>query len=147
MCRPIACSQNIAHEKSLFVAHRVGDAVQPLIGIGNTHVFGLPTVDAATQRPTAIGIGAIVYIALTAKEAFAAEGFYVDRHPVARLHRLYGGAYLLDDAYHLVPHGNTGHSARHTAMLNMQIAGADASQGNAHQCIARINQLRNRFFG
>ena len=42
-----ARGQNVAYEKRLFVADRVGNTVQSLIGMGHAHVLGLAAVDTA----------------------------------------------------------------------------------------------------
>ena len=39
--------QDAAYEKRLFVADRVGNTVQSLIGMGHAHVLGLAAVDTA----------------------------------------------------------------------------------------------------
>ena len=44
---PETRGQNVAYEKRLFVADRVGNTVQSLIGMGHAHVLGLAAVDTA----------------------------------------------------------------------------------------------------
>ncbi len=51
------------------------------------------------------------------------------------------GADLLNHANHLVANGYAGHSTRHTAVLDMQVAGADTAERNAHNGITRALQL------
>ena len=51
------------------------------------------------------------------------------------------GADLLNDANHLVTNGNAWNGTRHTAVLDMQVAGADTAERNAHNGIARALQL------
>ena len=73
--RPKTRGKHVAHKERLFVTHRIRNAVQSLVGIRHADVLGLTSVDAAAQCPTAIGIGAIVHISVSAKEAFATKGF------------------------------------------------------------------------
>ena len=110
--RPKARGKHVAHKERLFVAHRIRNAVQSLVGIRHADVLGLTSVDAATQCPTTIGIGAIVHISVSAKEAFATKGFYVHRNPVAGPDGSDVRAHLLHDAYHFVPHRGSGQGTR-----------------------------------
>ena len=80
-----------------------------------------------------------------AEETLAAEGLHIDRHTVACLDGAYLGADLLNNANHLVANGYARHSTQHTAMLDMQVAGADTAERNAHNGIARTLQLGLRF--
>ena len=51
------------------------------------------------------------------------------------------GANLLNNANHLVANGYAEHGTRHTAVLDMQVAGADTAERNAHNGITRALQL------
>nr|DAL56230.1 MAG TPA_asm: hypothetical protein [Caudoviricetes sp.] len=142
---PESRGEDVADEERLLVAHRVGDARQPLVGMGYPHVFGLPAVDAAAQGPPSVGVRAVVHIAVAAEEALAAEGLDIDRHTVARGDVRDACADRLDHTDHLVTDGDALDGARYAAVLDMQVAGADAAQRDAHQCIARIEQYGNGF--
>ena len=48
---------------------------------------------------------------------------------------------LLNHANHLVANGYAGHSTRHTAVLDMQVVGADTTERNAHNGITRALQF------
>ena len=139
--RPKSRRQHIAYEQRLLVAHAVGDAVKALIGIRHTNILRLPAIYATTERPAAIRVGAVVHKAVFAEETLAAEGLHIDRHAVARLDAADLGANLLNDANHLVANGNAGHGTRHTTVLDMQVAGADTAERNAHNGITRILQF------
>lgn len=143
---PEACGEDVAGEERRLVAHRVGNARQPLLGVGYAHVFGLSAVDAASERPAPVGVGAVVDVAVAAEETLAAEGLDVDRHAVARAERRDAGADLLDDAHHLVADGNALDGARHAAVEDVQVAGADARQRDAHQCVARVFEAGQGLF-
>ena len=143
---PVACGEDVADEQGGLVAHRVGDGREPLVGVGHADVFGLPAVDAATERPSAVGVGAVVHIAVAAEEALAAERLDIDRHALARADGTDSGTHLFDDADHLVPHGDAGHSAGHAAVLDVQVAGADAAERDAHDGVARVDEGGARFF-
>ena len=141
---PKARGKHIAYKQGLFVAHRVRYAVQALVGIGHAHVFRLTAVDAASQGPTAVGVGAIVHIAVPAKEALAAEGFHVHRDPVAGADGGDVGAYLLYNAHHFVPNRCSGHGARHATVLDVQVAGADATERHADDGVSGVFEPGNR---
>ena len=119
---------------------------QPLVGMGHPHQRGLPAVDAAAQRPASVGVGAVVDIAVAAEVALAAEGLDVDRHAVARAERRNLRAHLLDDAHHLVAHGDALDGARHAAVEDVQVAGADACQRDAYQGVAGCFEPGFRLF-
>lgn len=74
------------------------------------------------------------------KKALAAESFHVDGDTVAWLHGGYSSTDFFDNANHLMADRDAGHSTWHRAMLDMQIAGADACKGNAHDGVAVILQ-------
>ena len=143
-CRPKAGGQDITHEECLLVRHIIGDAVKPLVGMGHTDKFRLPTVDAAAQSPTSVGVGAVVHIAFLAKETLAAEGLHVHGDAVARTDIGDGTPHLLHHAHNLVAYGDARHGTRHAAMLDVQVAGADAAQGDADNGVVCILQHRFR---
>ena len=145
-CRPESGGKNIAYEKCLFIGYTIRNTVQPLIGIRHPYIFRLSAVDAAAQGPASVFVFAVVYISMLAEKAFATKSFHVNRHTVAGLH---GGdllAYLFYNAYHLMPYGNARHGTRDTSMLDMQIAGTDTSQRDAHHGITGAFQFRHGFF-
>ena len=80
------------------------------------------------------------YAFLAAHSPLAAEGLHIDRHAVARLDGAHLGADLLNNANHLVANGYTWNGTRHTAVFDMQVAGADTAERNAHNGIARALQ-------
>ena len=107
----------------------------------NTYILGLPAVYAATQRPSTVRIGTVVHISMTAEETLATEGLDINRHTVALLYGGYGTAYGLDYADHLVPDGYALDGAGNAAVLDVQVARADASEGYAHDGITRVLDL------
>ena len=143
--RPKSRCQHIAHEQRLLITHAVGDAVEALIGIRHTHILRLPAIDATAERPAAIGVGAVVHKAVFAEETFAAEGLHIDSHTVARLDIADFGADLLNNANHLVANSYAGHSTRRASVLDMQVAGANTAERNAHNGITRTLQFGLRF--
>ena len=142
--RPISRGENIAHEQSLLIAHPIGNTVESAVGRRHTHILGLTTVDAAAECPTAVGVGAIIYIASPAEKTFAAEGLHVHGDTVARLDGTHLGTHLLDDSDHLMADDNTWHGTRHTAVLDVQIARANTAQCYSHHGIACIDDLGHR---
>lgn len=82
--RPIAGSQHISHEKRLQICDPVRNFIETPVRIRNTNVLGLPSVDAASQRPAPLRIGAVVHPAVLTEKALPAESFHIYRHPVAR---------------------------------------------------------------
>ena len=139
-CGPEPRGEDVAHEQRLRVAHRRGDAAEPLVGVRYPHVGRLPAVDAAPQGPSAVRIRAVIDVSAAAEEAFAAEGLDVDRHAVADPHGAHCLPYLLDDADHLVPDGDARHGAGHASVADVEVAGADARQRDAHDGVARVFQ-------
>ena len=93
--------------------------------MGHAHKLRLPAVDAAAERPAAVGIGAVVHPAVAAEVTLAAKGLHVHRHPVAGTDGLYLRADSLHDTDHLMADGDARHGARHGAVLDVQVAGAD----------------------
>ena len=143
---PEAGGQHVPHQQSLPVGDTVGDPVQTLVGKGHPHIFCLTTVDPAAQSPAAVGIGAVVDKPLLAEKAFPAEGFHIHRHPVSRLDMGHALAHGFHDAHHLMSHGDSGNGPGHAAVLDMQVAGADAGQSDLDNGIPVIQQHRLRLF-
>ena len=134
----------LADKQRLRIAHGGRNRGQTLVGMGHPHVFGLTAVDPAAESPAAVGIGAVVHVAVAAKEALAAEGLDVDRHPVARPDGGHTGSDGLHHADHLVSDGDARNGPRHTPVFDMQIARADAAERHADQRIVRVLQTGHR---
>ncbi len=75
-----------------------------------------------------------------AEEALAAEGFHVDRDAVARLDMRDCRADLFHDADHLVTDCDSFDCSRHAAVLDVQVAGADAGEGYFYDGIAVVQK-------
>ena len=118
------------------------DLGQPLVGIGDPDILRLPAVDAAAKGPAAAGIGAVVDPAVSAEKAGAAEGFHIDGHPVSGAEGTDVRACLLHHAYHLVSHRDAGHRPGNRAVLDVQIAGADAGQRDPDDRVPGVQQDR-----
>ena len=127
---PVPGGQHVPHQQSLQVRDSVGDLGEALVGVGHPDVFRLAAVDAAAQGPAAVGIRAVVDPAVAAEEALPAESLHVHRHPVSRLKCRDSLPHLLHHAHHLVSHRNAGHRPGHGAVKDVQVAGADAAQGD-----------------
>jgi len=91
-------------------------------------------------------IGAVVHKAFFAEKALSAEGLHVHRHPVAGFHIGHRTAHFFHDAHHLVPYGDAGHRPGHAAVLDVQIAGADAGKGHLYNGVPLVLQHRLWFF-
>ena len=78
---------------------------------------------------------AVVHIALLAVETISAEGFHVYRHTVAFTESLYFTAQFVHYANHLMTDCYAWHGFWHAAMLYVQVAGADATQGHTDYCV------------
>ena len=141
-CRPKAGGQHIAHQQRLPIGNAVRNLVQSLIRKGHPDILGLPAVDAAA----AVLIGAVVHKAFFAEKALSAEGLHVHRHPVAGLHIGHRTAHFFYDAHHLVPYRGAGHRPGHTAVLDVQIAGADTGKGRLYNGVPLVLQHRLWFF-
>ena len=144
-CCPESCSQHIAHQQSLFVAYSIWYAAQSLRGQRHTHVLGLPAIYPASQSPAAVRRCAVVHIAVPAEETFAAEGFHVDRHTVSHLHATYLWSCFLHYAHHLVAHCDARYSPGYAAVLDVQVARADAAQCDPHDGVGRLQERWTRF--
>lgn len=83
---------------------------------------------------------------MTAEKTFSAESFDVYGYPVSGFDRSDFGAYLFYDPYHFVPDGYSGFCAWHAAVFDVQVAGADAAEGYAYDCIFGVFYFRFRFF-
>ena len=118
---------------SLLFCRNGRNFVQSLVRIGHPDELCLSAVNTATQSPAAVGIGAVVHKAMPAEETLATEGFHIYRHPVAGLHGGHGGADFLHHTHHLMAYSDTGHRPGHRAMLDVQIAGADAARSHPVQ--------------
>ena len=143
---PVSGGQHIPHQQGLQVAHLIGDPVQPLVRIRHPHIFRLAPVDAAAQGPASIGVGTVVHPAVLAEKAFPAEGFHIYGHPVAGAHRPHRRAHFFHNAHHLVAHRDPRHRPGHRAVLDVQVAGADAGQGHLHNGVPILQQHRPGFF-
>ena len=146
-CCPESRCQHVAHEQCLLVAYAVGNAVEPLRSQRHTHVLGLSAVDATTESPASVRRRAVVDVAVLAEEAFAAECLHVHCDAVARSYSLYVLTDLFHHAYHLVSYGDAGHSPWHAAVLDVEVACADAAQCDADDGVSRFLQHGLRLVG
>ena len=115
-----------------------------LMGKGDTHIFRLATIDAASQCPTAIGVSAIIYITILAEETRTAERLYVDGYSVSWF---YIGDFLtnfFNHSHHFVANGNAWNGTRHASVLDMQIACTDTAHRHTNDGIGRFNECRLR---
>ena len=101
----------------LYISGRGRAFLQTMIRIGHTDESRLSAVNAATQGPAAVGVGAVVHIAVLSEEVLAAEGLHIHRHPVTGPHGSYSGTNFLHHTHHLMAHGDAGNRPRHRAML------------------------------
>ena len=96
------------------------------------------------RQPSAqppLGSVQFIHKAVFAEETLAAKGLHIDRHAVAHLDIVDLGADLLNNANHLVANGYARHSAGHTAVLDMQVTGANTAERNTHNGITRALQF------
>ena len=128
--RPITRGENITNEQSLSVGHGIGNLVQPLIRERHANVLCLTAVNAATERPTTVLVGAVVDKSFLAEEALAAEGFHVDSDSVAGLYVRDSRADFFHNANHLVPDRDSFHRSRHAAVLDVEITRTDACKSH-----------------
>ena len=143
---PVAGGQDVPHEEGLEVAHPLRDGGEALVGQGDPDAGGLSAVDAAAQGPAALGVNAVVDPAMAAEEAVPAEGLHVHRHPVPGLYPGDGGAHRLHHAHHLVAQGDAGHRPGHRAVLDVEVAGADAGEGDPDDGVPVLQQHRLGLF-
>lgn len=108
-------------------AHRARNTVQVLVGVRNPDIFRLSTVDAAAQRPAAVGVGAVDPSA-PAKETLPAKDLHVYRDPASRMHSSDHAARFFDNTHHLVAHCDSWHSVGDATVLDMEITGANTRQ-------------------
>ena len=141
---PEACGQDITHKQGLFIGHAIGNAVQSLICKRYTNILGLSAIYAASQSPTAIRVGTIIYVTVLAEETLSAEGLYVYSHSIAWLYNCDILSYFFHHSHHFVAYGDARNSTRYTAMLDMQVAGADAAHCHTNYGIGRGYQYRLR---
>ena len=144
---PVARGEDVAHEECLFVADGVGDAVESLRGKGYAHIFRLPAVDAAAQCPTAVWRCAVVHIAVPAEEALPAEGLDIHCHAVAHAYAFHFGTDFLHHSHHLVAHSDAGNGPRHTAVLYVEVARADAAKRHTHDGVGGFENHGTGFVG
>ena len=140
---PVAGGEYIAGKQRLPVGNPVGNDSQTLIGIRHADVLRLTAVNPAAECPAAVGISAVVDKAVLTEKAVSAERLHVDGYTVAGLDGFDCRTDLLDYADHLMADRNTGDGTRHRAVLDVQIARADARHGNAHH---RVSCMRENGF-
>ena len=70
----------------------------------------------------------------------AAERLHVDCHAVAGPDRRNGASHGFNHADHLVTDGDARHGARDAAVLDMQVACADAGERHTDNCVPRVEQ-------
>lgn len=145
--RPEPCGEYVASQQSLPVGHVVGDYGQAVVGMRHSHVFALPAVDAASERPSSVGRCAVVDPSVAAEETLAAEGLDIDRYPVARLYVVYRGSGLFDDADHFVAYRYARPGFRHAAVQDVQVGRAYARQSDADDRVIVVDYFRDRFVG
>ena len=80
-------------------------------------------------------IGTIIYIPVSTKKAISTKSLNIDYHPIANPHMGNLGPHLFNHTNHLMSNRNTRHSPRYRTMFNMQVTGADTTEGNAHNSI------------
>lgn len=144
MPKPVA---SILYQQRLPIGNAVRDLVQSLIRKGHPDILGLPAVDAAAQRPAAVLIGAVVHKAFFAEKALSTEkGLHVHRHPVAGFHIGHRTAHFFHDAHISCPTVMPGTAREHAAVLDVQVAGADAGKGHLYNGVPLVLQHRLWFF-
>ena len=119
--------------------------VESLVGIRDADEFRLTSVDAAAECPASVRGLAVVDIAVLAEPAFAAVGLQIHRHPVPLFNLMHLLPYLGYYSYHLVADGDSGNGTWHAAVLDVQVAGADARQSHLDYGILRVKNPRLRF--
>ena len=143
---PEAGGQNIPHKQRLPVRYRVRNPVQPLIRQRNPDKFRLSAVNPAAQRPSSFRMLAVVHIPFLTKEALTAEGLHIDRHPISGLDGLYFFAHFFHHAHHFMTYGNARNCTGHSAMENMQVAGADTGQRHPDNGVGVVPKGRTGLF-
>ena len=143
--RPEPCSKDVPGEKRLLVADGIRYPVQSLVCIRNSHIFGLPSVDAASQCPSAVRVGTVVDETVPAEKTMSAECLYVDGDPVSRFYCGDLVSCLFDNPDHFVPDRYAWHRSGYATMSDMQVAGADARQSDLDYGVCGVLQFRYRF--
>ncbi len=140
---PIAGGQHVSHQQCLEIGDGIRNFIEPLVGIGHSDILRLSPVNPTAQGPTAVRVRAVIDPAMPAEEAVPTEGLHIHRHPVAGSDVGDGGAYLLHYPHHLVAHRDAGHRPGDRAVLDVQVAGADAGQGDPDDSVPVV--LQDRF--
>ena len=145
--RPVAGREYVADKQRLTVADIIGDFIKPLVGERHAHILGLTAIDAAAKRPAAVSVSAVVYKAVTAEEAVAAEGLDVDRDAVALFDPDLPRCLLRRRRrpFHdptVIP--TTG--AGTLPVLDVQVACADTRERDLDYCVPLVKELRLWFF-
>jgi hypothetical protein len=82
---------------------------------------------------------------MPAKKALATESLNIYSNPVAWSDRSNTTPNLFNNTHHLMPHGYSRHGTQHTAMLDVQITGANAAKRYTDNGITLIFQFGFRF--
>src|SRR5690606_28039710 len=152
----VAGGEDIREQDRLVVGDGVGNLDQADIGVGNTGLFRLQAIEAATGfRPAekggaglgAVRVGAIALgvIAGPAVGAVATGNGGGDDHPVAHLQVAHIGAQGFDDADALVPEDSAWAHTADAATDKMQVGTADGRGGQADNGIGGLMQYRIRY--
>ena len=89
---------------------------------------GLPSVYPASESPSSSRVGAVVHISVPAEKAFPAEGLHIYGYPVSWLDFMYITADFLDYPDHFMSYSNTRNCTGNTAVLDVYVTCADASE-------------------
>ncbi len=101
----------------------------------NPDQFCLTAVYSAPERPSAVGICAIVDVAASAEKAFPAKGLHVDGDAVSDIDGFHGRTDFFYDSHHLVSEGYSFDSSRDASVFNMNIARADTRHSHSYDCV------------
>ena len=139
---PVAGGEYIAGKQRLPVGNPVGNDSQTLIGIRHADVLRLTAVNPAAECPAAVGIGAVVDKAvLTEKQCPQnVSTLTATRSPGLTV---LTAEPTCSTTPTIMADRNTGYGTRHRAVLDVQIACADARHGNAHH---RVSCMRENGF-
>ena len=116
---------------------------QAIVRIGNAAVFRLTSVYAASKRPAAVFILAVIHKSPSAEKALPAERLHIDRHPVTGadlLHSTPGLHYL---PHKLMAQNGSRHCPGHRSVFYMDITGAYGCESNFHDRIRGISDNRD----
>ena len=141
---PETGGKDISGKDGLFIGYAIRDTVQPVHGIGNPDIRGLAAVDAASQCPSAVRIGAVIDKAPLTEKAFAAEGFHIDRHPVTHRKTMDLPSQCGDFSHHLMADDDPGPGFGDTAVFDVNITGTDGSESHPDDGIRGRFYLRDR---